>query len=611
MKKRFIALGFYTFYWLFFFIIARLFFIVFQYQISFRFNGVELLATFLHGSALDISTAGYYLIIPVLAAIPGIYLEGNWYRYLVRWYTYALIILSSLIVVSDAVLYSYWGFRMDYTPLFYLRTPAEAMASVTTLQLTGYLSLFVVVAIMFVFLYNRFIDGLFAGFERVRNRFGWMIIFLILFASLIIPIRGGFGIAPINAGSVYFSRKMFLNHTAINAVWNVGTSAFTQKPVDNPYKFGDLRESKALVSRLTVKKGIPEKVLNTTRPNVMIILLESFSGYLVGELGGDSIATPNLNRYAREGILFDNFYASGTRTDKAIPAILSGYPALPALSVIKEPKKSQTLPNIVKMLSDSGYYSSFWYGGEINFANFNSYVIGSGFRQIMTRDDFPSSDYNSKWGVHDHIMFNALEDSMKRFREPFVSVVLTLSSHEPFDIPVRPRFQGSGTLVKYKNSIFYADSVLGEFLDHARKIPWWKNTLVIMVADHCGRFSAAIPVYTREVFRIPMIWTGGAVSKTGLRVNKFGCQTDIPVMIADQLGFPAAFPFGKDLLSCDSHSFAFYTFNDGFGFITDSSAAAFDNKVRKPVMMEGRGAELAEESGKSFLQVLFDDYLKR
>ncbi len=210
-------------------------------------------------------------------------------------------------------------------------------------------------------------------------------------------------------------------------------------------------------------------VLNTDRPNVMIIILESFSGYVIGELGGDSVVTPNFNRYAREGILFSNFYASGTRTDKAIPAILDGYPALPAQSIIKEPKKSQTLPNIVKMLIDQGYNSSFWYGGEINFANFNSFVIGSGFNQIITKDNFSPENYNSKWGVHDHVMFKALEDSMKSVREPFVDVVLTLSSHEPFDVPMERVIQGDGILEKYKNSVFYADKSLGSFLDWARQ----------------------------------------------------------------------------------------------------------------------------------------------
>jgi phosphoglycerol transferase MdoB-like AlkP superfamily enzyme len=611
MKKRFIALGCYSIYWLVFFIIARFLFIAFQYQTAFLHSPVELFTTFRHGAKLDISTTGYYLLIPVLAAIPGIFFNGNWYKILLRWYSYFLIVFSCIIMVSDANLYSYWGFRMDYTPMLYLKTPGEAIASVSTLKAITFFVTIIMISAFFIFIYNKLIDRLFSGFDRPAYWFAWIPAFMVLLGSLIIPIRGGFGIAPINAGSVYFSHKMFLNHAAINAIWNVGTSAFTQKPVKNPYTFGDLAEAKALVDSLTVKRGVPEKVLNTSRPNVMIIILESFSGYVIGELGGDSVVTPNFNRYAREGILFSNFYASGTRTDKAIPAIIDGYPALPAQSVIKEPKKSQTLPNIVKVLIDQGYNSSFWYGGEINFANFNSFVIGSGFKQIITKNNFSPENYNSKWGVHDHVMFKALEDSMKSVKEPFVDVVLTLSSHEPFDVPMEQVIQGDGILEKYKNSVFYSDKSLGSFLDQARQTTWWKNTLIIMVADHCCRVTPDIPIYSLKAFRIPMVWTGGAIEKGGRRIEKLGSQVDIPVTLAGQLGLQQGFPFGKDLLSDESASFAFYTYNEGFGFVTDSSALAYDHKLKKPVLMEGKDPDYAEKCGKSFLQVLFNDYLKR
>jgi phosphoglycerol transferase MdoB-like AlkP superfamily enzyme len=611
MKKRFIALGFYSIYWLVFFIFARLLFIAFQYHIALQNHSGEILSTFWYGSKLDISTTGYYLLVPVLAAIPGIYFNGNWYKIFIRWYSYILIVFSTIIMVSDANLYSYWGFRMDYTPMLYLKTPGEAMASVSIMKVIVFFAIIIIISSFFIVIYNKFIDRLFSDFKKASFWFPWIIAYLVLLASLIIPIRGGFGIAPINAGTVYFSQKMFLNHTAINAIWNVGTSAFTQKPVKNPYTFGDLSVAKALVDTLTVKRGVPEKVLNTLRPNIMIIILEGFSGYLIGELGGDSLVTPNFNRYSRKGVLFSNFYASGTRTDKAIPAILDGFPALPAQSIIKEPKKSQNLPNIIKLLIDQGYNSSFWYGGEINFANFKSFVIGSGFRQIITKNNFAPENYNSKWGVHDHVMFKALEDSMESVKEPFIDVVLTLSSHEPFDVPMETVFKGNDNMAKYKNSVYYADNALGSFLDWATKREWWKNTLVIMVADHCARVIPEIPIFSLEAFKIPMLWIGGAVSKGGIHIEKYGSQVDIPVTLFGQLGLPQAFPFGKDLLTDETASFAFYTYNEGFGFVTDTSAVAYDHKLRKPVLMEGKDPELALKNGKSFLQVLFNDYLIR
>jgi phosphoglycerol transferase MdoB-like AlkP superfamily enzyme len=360
-----------------------------------------------------------------------------------------------------------------------------------------------------------------------------------------------------------------------------------------------------------VEGGPAMNVLNNKRPNVMIIVLESFSGYLVGPLGGDSLVTPNLNRFIGEGILFSEFYASGTRTDKAMPAILNGYPAQPAQSIIKEPKKSQTLPSLVKILMENGYNSSFWYGGEINFANFNSFVIGSGFQNIITKDNFDPENYNSEWGVHDHIMFNTLKDTMKTVKEPFMNVVLTLSSHEPFDVPMTSVFIGNDDDTKYKNSVFYADKSLGEFIDWAKESEWWKNTLVVLVADHCGRFSDAFPIYAKEMFKIPMVWIGGAVENKGLIIDKLGSQVDIPLTLLNQIGLSAQFPFAKDLLAARSNSFAFYVYNEGFGFITDSSSYIYDHKLKQPVVNEGKDPDFAEKTGKAYLQVLFNDYLKR
>ena len=611
MQKRLISFICYALFWIAFFFIARLFFIFVQYHIAFQNSAGDLFGTFWHGIKLDISITGYFMLIPMLIAIPGIYFSGDWYRVFLKWYTWVLIVFSSFIIVSDANLYSYWGFRMDFTPLLYLRTPKEAMASISIFKLIVALFLVLIMSSIFIFIYNKFIDRFFRGYDRSGHILLVTLFFTLLWAALLIPIRGGFGVAPINAGAVYFSDKMFLNHTAINAVWNVGYSGFGQRPVKNPYVFGELSDAIGIVDTLTVKKGVPLSVLSSSRPNIMIILLESFSGYLIGPLGGDSLVTPNINRYSKEGILFTNFYASGTRTDKAMPAILDGYPAQPAQSIIKEPNKSQTLPSLVKVLNENGYYSSFWYGGEINFANFNSFVIGSGFHDIVTKNNFDPANFKSKWGVNDHILFESLEDSMKKVKEPFLKVILTLSSHEPYDVPMETVFSGSDVVSKYKNSVYYTDKTLGSFLDWAKGTDWWKNTLIIMVADHAARITFDMPNYKQNVFKIPMLWVGGALSKKGLRIEKFGGQVDIPTTLLDQMGLDGIFPFSKDLLSDQSKSFAFYTYNEGFGFLTDSSSVSFDLNSKTKMLSEGKDPESAEKKGKAYLQVLFDDYIKR
>jgi phosphoglycerol transferase MdoB-like AlkP superfamily enzyme len=258
-----------------------------------------------------------------------------------------------------------------------------------------------------------------------------------------------------------------------------------------------------------------------------------------------------------------------------------------------------------------GYQSEFWYGGDINFANFNSFIISSGFSSIITKDNFNPEDYNSKWGVHDNVLIKTLTDSMKSVREPFLKVVLTLSSHEPFEVPMDPVFKGNDDLTKFRNSVYYTDKTIGSFLDWAKGTDWWKNTLVILVADHCRRNSVEVLAYSEDIFRIPMLWLGGALAAHDVEIEKFGSQVDIPLTLLHQLDLDDNYPFGKDLLSRESNSFAFYTFNEGFAFITDSSKYIYDHKLGAPVAEEGADPASAGMLGKAYLQVLYDDFLKR
>ena len=611
MKKKLTALLAFSIFWLIFFYFARLFFLIVHHKEAAGLGFEVLAGTFTHGVKLDISATAYILAIPILVLIPAIWLKGEWFRHFVRIYTWIILLISSVIIAGDARLYSYWGFRMDYTPLLYLNTPQEAAASVTNGQIIVFCLTVILLTVVFGLLYNRLVDRRFSDSEIVRHKLPVTVFFIILLGSLIIPIRGGFGLAPINAGTVYFSDNMFANHTAINVVWNAGSSYYNRKPSVNPYSFGDLKRSIAIRDSLTIKSDSSERVLNTTRPNILFIILESFGDLLVGPLGGDTVTTPCINKLCGEGLLFTNFYASGNRTDKALPAILNGYPAQPAVSVIKEPKKTQSMTSLVKILDGSGYTSSFWYGGDINFANFNSFLVSSGFRQIITMRNFDPSNYNSKWGVHDHVLFKALQDSMERTKKPFFRVVLTLSSHEPFDVPMKPVFEGKDVLTKFRNSVYYTDKTVGSFISWAKTTEWWKNTLVVLVADHCRRNTQADLVYSQKIFKIPMLWLGGALEAGGKRIEKIGSQVDIPVTLLNQLNLPGEFPFGKDILSDKSNSFAFYVFNEGFAFITDSSTVIYDHKLAAPVLKTGSDPEINESLGKAFLQVLYDDYMKR
>src|SRR5690606_4836434 len=272
------------------------------------------------------------------------------------------------------------------------------------------------------------------------------------------PIRGSFSVAPMNTGFVYFhNSKPFANHAAINVVWNFLYNVRKSANQDYPEKFFDKVKTQTLFDSLYTQSDSTISLLHTNRPNIILLILESFTADVIAPLGGLAHISPNINALCSEGILFDNFYSSGDRTDKGLISILSAYPAQPQTSIIKLPSKTQHLPQLNTYIKRLGYTTSFIYGGDIDFANFRSYLNTGGFDNITTVDDFDDDLYTSKWGVHDHHM---LADALKELQsetQPFFKVILTLSSHEPFDVPMEPYIKGTDQESLFLNSCHYTD----------------------------------------------------------------------------------------------------------------------------------------------------------
>lgn len=195
MRKRLAALAVYSLFWILFFYFARLFFLIVHHKEASEFSFAILSGTFTHGIRLDISATAYILILPLLATIPAVWIKGDWYRHFIRIYSWIILFISSVIIAGDAKLYSYWGFRLDYTVLLYLKTPQEAAASVTTLTIIVFCLTFISMTVLFGLIYNRIIDRMFSGSAVIRNRLPVTLFIVVLICSLIVPIRGGFGVA--------------------------------------------------------------------------------------------------------------------------------------------------------------------------------------------------------------------------------------------------------------------------------------------------------------------------------------------------------------------------------------------------------------------------------
>jgi phosphoglycerol transferase MdoB-like AlkP superfamily enzyme len=485
---------------------ARALFFSYNFVNTSNSTFTDILLSFLYGSRHDASIAGYILMIPALFLIFSAYINSKTIARFFIIYTSIIIVISSIIISIDIELYRNWGFRIDSTPLHYLANPKEAMASTDFSIYLLLTAIFIVQVALFIFIYKRFISQIILKFEK-SNYFS-SLVFALIAGSLILPIRGSIGIAPINSGTVYFSKKnQFANHAAVNAVWNFGFSISENDNVQ-PINFFDDAKAQEIFSDLYPSTTNTKSVLRVKRPNVVLIIMESYTSKIVGCLGGTPGITPNLDRIAKSGILFDNFFASGDRTDKGLIAVLSGYPSQPTSAIMKFSNKTRKLPTISKSLETNGYNTEWVCGFNTDFANIKSYIYSSGYDKVVDINNFPGKSEGLKWGVPDEFVFEKLFDEIENEKEPFFKIFMTLSSHEPFEVPMKDIFPLKTEADRFLNAAFYTDKSLGEFFDKLRNSKEWDSTLLILVADHGSRLPYCEQIHGPLKYRIPMIWAG-------------------------------------------------------------------------------------------------------
>ncbi len=638
VKNRFSFQPRYFLFWLVFFAGCRGLFLAYHHAKTGTLAAAEVLGTFGYGLRLDASMAAYLSALPFLLFVVGS-LWGPRFPLgrLVGGYTGLLLAALATLTAADLELYKVWGFRVDDTLLQYLNSPAEMAASSGAAPLGVLFSLLGLVAVLGWLLYRWLLaplPALPAWFGRARAALAG----LLYAALLVVPMRGGVQQIPINQSDVYFSEHPFANHAALNVPWNLLDAALRRHnnrplppfmpdstarrlvagiyPNAATWQPGDTATTTALPNAGSVpdSAATATNILAEPRPNVLFIILESFTAKLVGSVGGEAGVTPVLDSLARTGLLFNNIYAAGDRSQKGLVALLSGYPNHPTNSIIHYPAKTQHLPHLCRSLARAGYSSHYYHGGELAFANMKSYLRTAGYEALTERSDFPQRDQNSKWGAHDGALFARMLQELPAQRTPFFVTAFTLSSHEPFEVPMQPRFKGTDEAAKFRNSMAYTDYALGQFLAQARRQPWYAHTLIVLCADHGHPLPEYSPNDWPRNFHVPLILAGGALQPTARgRVRPVvGSQTDVAATLLGQLGLPAHdFVWSRNLLAPAAPSFAFYTYTDGFGTVTPAGGLWFDNVGRR---VAGRDAGVSDgqlQLGQAMEQVSLEDFGRR
>ena len=565
------------------------------------FSLKDMTDVWLHGLTLDLSTALYFLIIPFLIIIASIWWTGKGiYQLLHLWFAVTATAFA-LAFVADTCLYPFWGFKLDASCLQYLSSPEAAMASVAV----KWLILGAVGLIALGYVIFRLYKAQIPSFQPLQRKWRFGILCFLAIPLMFIGIRGGVEESTTNIGQVYYSATPFLNHAAVNPVFSFLSSFEGSVRSDIRYTFFSDEKCDSLFAGLYDTHSIiapPNKLLRTQRPDILIITLEGTGGQFT-KIGGKTHVMPYLNQLMDESVNFTECYANSYRTDRATVCIWSGYPSFPTMSLQKIPAKNRSLPSIAHSLRRAGYDTHYYYGGDINFTKMKSYLINAGFERLTSKSDFTHKEQRTaQWGVCDSIVLKSVADEIATWDlsagQPHLIGCLTLSSHEPWDVP------GQYLEMPEENAFHYLDRCLRRFVSQLRQLPQWDNLLVIFIPDH-GTGTYGLDETSPLKMHIPFLWTGGAI-KEARKIDVLCNQTDLAATLLGQLGLPHDdFRFSRDVLSeTYTRPFAYHTFNNGFSLVDSTRFTAYDLTAQHPIA--GQAPDLIER-GKAILQVTSQD----
>ena len=606
-------------FWIVYFLVNRIFFALFFIEEIGAASSKEILTILPKSIPLDISFISY-LLVPIVVLI--------WINFLLKKQVFIskiiyglvgfFILLTGLIAGGEVALYSEWQTKLNFTALSHFINPAEVFKTASIGHIFTNV-LFIVISLVFIRIYRKKVQGdlLIIKTKNSLKKFALSLIVLpFLLGILLLGIRGGFQPIPVNLSDAYFSNKIILNDIAVNPNWNILQSILKNKSSfeGNPYEKYTSNECESFISELYVNKDSASiSVINSDYPNIVFIILESWSADNIESLGGLKGITPNFKELEKEGLLFKEFYSNGYKSDQGMSSIFSSFPVFPNASIINQADKFRKLPCLNKSLATKGYHSSYFFGGQLTYGNIKGYLLSQGFDIVKDENDYQHLS-SGALGVHDEFMFTQFIEELKQLPEPFMSTLFTISSHSPYDFPGEHLLSFNHKEDKYVNSVAYTDKYLGEFMKNVRFESWYKNTLFIIVSDHSHNSPMNRRVAQKEKFHIPMLWYGEVIKTKfkGISWDKVCSHIDISPTILKQLEIqqPSEF-FGVDALNYLHKGFAPYSFIRGYGMIRKSSNYAYSINYQKPLEEKfEQDNDIIKKESEIFMQYSFQKYLK-
>lgn len=574
-------------FWFLVFLINRIFFICYQMPLQHKIhNRNDVYHALYKGFALDLSVAAMLSLPLILLGVLYFVTEKKVLKSLTLIMLSILLVLYIGVCLADAGLYREWNAKINMQALQHFKNPAEVFKTLGNTLLLSFVVLLSVLFLPFYFLYRRKVHPTLQGFTEGSNlkRIGTALLFFVIGNTLgIIAIRGGVGDITINQSAACFSNETFANDIAVNPLYTLiqDIDIKSKLPDTSLYKIGSNRQAvDAIRADYAVEKDTTLTVLNTLRPNIIFIFLESWSADNIGALGGVSGCTPCFDSISKESLLFTQAYSHAYVSDQGIVTGLSAFPSAHRLAIVNQPGKIAQLPCISEDLLSVGYHTAFLYGGDLLFGNLRAYILEKKFEKVIESKDLPQYPHG-KLGVHDEYTFQELLHQVKPIQRPFFMGYFTLSSHLPYDHPRNDDWQSANDDAEkaYTESMHYADKQLGNFFAQARRLSWYDSTLIVMVADHSHNSIKQWDAKSAMRHRIPIMFAGGALEKDwrGKTWNKIVSQLDIVSTLLHQLKLNSSrYPWSRNMLNPTTPSSAYYTFYGGGGYVNEKGFVADD-----------------------------------
>jgi phosphoglycerol transferase MdoB-like AlkP superfamily enzyme len=516
----------------------------------------EIAKIYLIGAFYDFISAGY-LVIPFvlyLFFMPQKFFSHSAHRYITYAFTYMLLFGAVFLAFSEWFFWDEFSVRFNFIAVDYLVYTKEVIGNIRESYPMGILLSVIafVSGVVFYVIYKLdYIEDILNTKSSIKQRIKPTFIYLLIPAVSFASITDDFS---------KISKNQYNNELAKSGLYSL-FAAFRNNTLDyDKFYITDKEESiltnlkKEIDSNSSAFLNSNDITRDIIKPgeekdyNVVMIVVESLSGKFLKSLGAEKNLTPNLDSLIKESLFFTNFYATGTRTVRGMEAITLSVPPTPGRSIVKRPDNHNMFSSGF-IFKNKGYETKFIYGGHGYFDNMNEFFSNNGFG-IVDRTDFSDEEdtFHTVWGVCDEDLLNKTlkeADSSYKAHKPFMSFVMTTSNHRPYDYPDGridiPSHTGRDGAVKY------TDYAIGDFIKKAKNKPWFKNTVFVIVADHCST-SAGKTEIPLDKYHIPLIIYAPEILKPQV-VDKVSSQIDIMPTLFSVLNWSYKSKFyGSDIL---------------------------------------------------------------